>query len=144
MQKYFIFIFVLLIVLPSCTKQELSEEQLITSAMMEQQECWNKGDVDCFMQHYWNDDSLRFIGSKGINYGWQKTLDNYKKSYPSKKEMGKLTFTLEQVKVFTATEAYVLGKWDLERNELNNLGGYFSLLWRKIDGRWVIVSDHTS
>ena len=128
----------------SCTKNDNSSEKEIENIMKEQQKCWSDGDVDCFMQYYWNDDSLRFIGSKGINYGWKTTLDNYKKSYPTKEHMGELTFDLNEVKVFTATDAYVLGKWHLERKGKENLGGHFSLLWRKIDGKWVIVSDHTS
>ena len=133
-----------LIIAFSCTQKQVAEEEVISDIMRKQQDCWNKGDVDCFMNYYWKNDSLRFIGRKGINYGWETTLSNYKKSYPTKKEMGELTFVLEDIQVFTATEAYVLGKWELNREEKENLGGYFSLLWRKIDGNWVIVSDHTS
>ena len=132
------------IVLFSCLEKKESVEKTISEIMRKQQECWNKGDIECFMQNYWHDDSLRFVGKEKINYGWQKTFDNYKKSYPTKEDMGELTFTLEEVKVFTASEAYVLGKWYLKIKEKENIGGYFSLLWRKIDGKWVIVSDHTS
>lgn len=96
------------------------------------------------MESYWNNDSLRFIGSKGINYGWQTTLDNYIKSYPDKETMGKLTFTFEEIKVFTAVDAYVLGRWHLDRKEKEDVGGYFSLIWKRVEGEWVIISDHTS
>ena len=128
----------------SCAENSIKPEKEIKNIMQKQQKCWNAGDIDCFMESYWKNDSLRFIGSKGINYGWQTTLDNYKKSYPDKATMGKLTFEFEEINVFTATDAYVLGKWHLERVEKENVGGYFSLIWKRIDGKWVIVSDHTS
>ena len=144
MLKYKIILFAFTIFLISCSDDGIKPEEQIKNVMLKQQECWNVGDIDCFMESYNNTDSLRFIGSKGINYGWQTTLDNYKKSYPDKATMGKLAFTFEEIKVFTAVDAYVLGKWELDRKEKENLGGYFSLIWKRINGEWVIISDHTS
>lgn len=117
-------------------------ERLITKAMKEQQEAWNAGNIEGFMAHYWKSDSLKFIGSKGITYGWQKTLDNYKKSYPDKKAMGQLTFTFVEVKQLSRQCVYVIGKWALEKEK--PVSGYFTLLWQKREGRWVIIADHTS
>ncbi len=116
----------------------------INEKMFEQELCWNKGDLECFMQHYWHSDSLMFIGKSGLTYGWQPTLDNYISGYPDKSAMGKLTFTNE-VKEFIDTETVqVIGQWELKRDSLENLGGYYSLLWKIKKGEWVIVSDHSS
>ena len=49
------------------------------------------------MKGYWVNDSLMFIG-KSVTYGWQKTLDHYKKGYPDTAAMGKLTFNLLKFK----------------------------------------------
>lgn len=121
---------------------QTNSESKVKRLMQQQQDAWNMGDIEGFMQHYWNSDSLKFIGSKGITYGWQKTLDNYKKSYPDKATMGRLTFTLLEVSKLSKTAVYVIGKWALEREK--PVSGHFTLLWRKINGKWVIVSDHTS
>ena len=56
-----------------------SQEKDILKVLHEQQTAWNNGEIENFMKGYWKDDSLLFIGSKGPTYGWQKTLDNYKK-----------------------------------------------------------------
>ena len=111
--------------------------------MHEQQIAWNKGDIDGFMSSYWNDDSLKFIGKNGITHGWKNTLENYKKSYPDKATMGELTFTIINVDKLSDTSCYVVGKWDLKR-EKGDVGGYYTLLWKKINGKWVIVIDYTS
>ena len=76
-----------------------SQEKDILKVLHEQQTAWNKGDIENFMKGYWKDDSLLFIGSKGPTYGWQKTLDNYKKTYPNKEMMGILEFSDIQVKM---------------------------------------------
>ena len=114
----------------------------VRESMKNQENSWNQGDVRGFMAYYWNNDSLKFIGSKGITYGWQKTLDNYLKGYPTKEAMGILTFTIIEATQLSDTDIYVIGKWDLKKEKA--AGGHFTLLWKKIDKKWVIVADHTS
>ena len=115
----------------------------ILEVMHLQEYAWNQGDLPGFMHGYWHDDSLRFIGKSGITYGWQPTLDNYVKGYPDKAAMGKLTFTILRVESLGRGRAHVTGRWHLQRAQ-DAPQGYFTLLWRKIDGRWVIVADHSS
>jgi len=119
-----------------------NETKFVLDHIKTQEECWNKGDIPCFMKYYWNSDSLKFIGSKGVTYGWQKTLDNYLKSYPTKETMGILKFTIIEATQLSGTSIYVIGKWELVKEKPQ--GGHFTLMWKKINGNWVIVSDHTS
>jgi len=104
---------------------------------------WNKGDLETFMQPYWKNDSLMFIGKSGITYGWQHTLDNYKKGYPDKTAMGELSFTIIKTEKLSSRNFYVVGKWHLKRT-IGDVSGHFTLLFKKIGGRWLIVSDHSS
>ncbi|MBN4051239.1 nuclear transport factor 2 family protein [bacterium AH-315-M05] len=128
-----------------CTLQTPAEEdskQLI-NIMKEQITCWNKGDINCFMQAYWQSDSLKFIGKNGITYGWQNTLDNYKIRYPDKSSMGVLDFDILSSEKLGNDVMLIIGKWYLKR-EKGDIGGHFSLIWKKINGKWLIVADHTS
>jgi hypothetical protein len=124
----------------NCNAQD--EIKSVTVNMKNQEISWNNGDIPGFMKYYWNNDSLKFIGSKGITYGWQKTLDNYKKTYPDKKAMGELRFTILESTQLSKDAIFIIGKWELLKEK--PAGGHFTLLWRKINGQWFIVSDHTS
>lgn len=115
----------------------------ILATMARQEACWNQGDLECFMNGYWESDSLKFIGKSGITYGWQATLDRYKRGYPDRAAMGKLTFDILHVEKISGKSVMVVGKWELKREE-DTPGGHFSLLWKKINGEWVIVADHSS
>jgi ketosteroid isomerase-like protein len=119
-------------------------ETEIRSILNQQTIAWNQGDLDAFMKGYWESDSLMFIGKSGVTYGFQQTLANYKKNYPTTAAMGELNFHILQVKKLTANVYFVLGKWQLTRKEMGNIGGHYTLLFRKIKGKWVIVSDHSS
>ena len=121
-----------------------SAQQTIRSIMAQQESAWNRGDLPAFMQGYWNSDSLRFIGSRGLTYGWQTTLDNYRKGYPDRATMGTLKFSILSVEKLSRRSAFVIGKWHLARGEKGDLSGHYTLLWRKIKGQWVIVADHSS
>ncbi len=116
---------------------------LIKEIMARQEAAWNRGDLESFMDGYWRSDSLRFIGSKGLTYGWKQTLENYKKGYPSAEAMGTLKFTIISVEPLSKRSAFVIGKWYLTR-AIGDLSGHYTLLWKKIKGRWVIVTDHSS
>lgn len=119
------------------------DEKRIRAIMAAQENAWNRGDLKAFMDGYWHSDSLRFIGSRGITYGWQQTLDNYKKGYSDRDAMGTLTFTILTVEKLSRKSAFVTGKWALTR-KAGDLSGYYTLFWKKIKGNWVIVVDHTS
>ena len=120
-----------------------NDEKAILNILTSQTASWNRGDIDNFMQGYWENDSLMFIGKSGVTYGWNNTLNNYKKNYPDTAAMGKLVFTLIQVKKLSKEYYHVTGRWFLKRS-IGDIGGHYTLLFRKINGRWVIVSDHSS
>jgi ketosteroid isomerase-like protein len=124
----------------SQNKADIAE---VTENMKKQELAWNKADLEGFMAYYWKSDSLKFIGSKGITYGWQKTLDNYKKSYPTQEAMGILTFENNTMEQLSPDKLFVIGKWHLKKKD-SEAGGHYTLLWKKIKGKWVIVVDHTS
>jgi len=119
------------------------DESAIRAVLSAQRECWNKGDIECFMEGYWKSENLVFIGSKGVTYGWEQTLENYKKSYPDKGQMGELTFELISLEPLSDDFWSVIGKWSLERSS-DSIAGYFTLIFRKFDNEWLIIQDHSS
>ncbi len=143
MKKNLLVLVIILLTNKSFSQTGNNMRLTIEKIMHEQEVSWNNGDIDGFMLSYWNNDSLKFIGKNGIKYGWKNTLENYKKSYPDKATMGELTFSIISVEVLSENSCYVIGKWNLKR-EKGDIGGYYTLLWKKVDSKWVIVIDHTS
>jgi uncharacterized protein (TIGR02246 family) len=125
------------------TYAQSADEKAIRDLMQEQIATWNSGNIDAFMETYWKSDSLLFVGSKGPTYGWKNTLNNYKKNYPDTAAMGKLTFDILSIKPLSPEYSFVLGNWHLARS-IGNVGGTFTLLFKKIEGKWLIVADHSS
>jgi beta-aspartyl-peptidase (threonine type) len=107
-----------------------------------QQDAWNRGDVDAFMEHYWKSEDLTFSSNGKVTRGWKATLERYHTQYPTRDKMGRPTLSDFEITPLGDSAALVLGQWKLERAE--PVGGNFTLVLRKIDGRWVIVHDHTS
>ncbi len=118
-------------------------EKVISARMTSQETAWNEGDIEGFMEAYLKTDSLVFIGKLGLNYGWDTTLANYRRSYPDRDAMGTLTFENLIVNPIEPDAAFVVGKWVLHRSE-DTLSGHYSLLWQRISGEWFIIADHSS
>lgn len=124
-------------------RAQSNDENAIRTLLQTQTETWNRGDLNGFMQTYWHSDSLTFVGRRGVTHGWQQTLDNYKKNYPDKAAMGTLSFDIIEIKKLSEDYYYVTGGWKLQR-AADAPFGYYTLLLRKINGAWKIVSDHSS
>ena len=122
---------------------QTSKEKQILNVLEQQTVAWNSGDVVSFMQGYWKNDSLMFIGKTGVTHGWQQTLDNYRKGYPDITAMGKLFFNIITIKKLSSKYYFVVGKWMLKRS-IGDLSGHYDLLFKKIKGEWVIIADHSS
>jgi ketosteroid isomerase-like protein len=120
-----------------------SDETSIRKLLNDQVSAWNRGSIEDFMKGYWPNDSLHFVGHGGMTSGYSNTLKNYKKTYSDSAKMGKLFFTLLQLSRLSAEYYFVIGKWFLKRTD-GNIGGYYTLLFRKINGHWLIITDHTS
>jgi ketosteroid isomerase-like protein len=140
----YLFIFtVLAFFITVSLRAQSKDEQLIRQLMAMQTEQWNRGNIEGFMKGYWKSDSLVFVGRTGPKYGYQTALENYKKGYPDTVAMGKLHFDVLKLQSMAPDCYFMLGKWTLKRS-IGNLEGYFTLLFRKIKGEWVIVADHSS
>jgi ketosteroid isomerase-like protein len=139
-------LFLLLILLPFqvLLGQTSKEQKEIENVLKTQVNLWNKGDVPGFMEYYDNSEDLKFIGKNGITSGWKATLQRYLTTYPDQETMGNLSFDIMEIDVTAGKTAWVLGKWQLIRPQKGDVGGYFTLLMKKIKGRWLIVRDHTS
>ncbi|HEV8081414.1 MAG TPA: DUF4440 domain-containing protein [Chitinophagaceae bacterium] len=143
MKKIKLFFCAMLLLLMNSALAQSKDDLTIKNILDQQTLAWNGGDVENFMKPYWHSDSLMFIGKSGVTYGWQKTMENYKKNYPDAAAMGKLDFTILQIKRLSVLYYSVVGKWHLART-IGDLSGHFTLLFKKIKNIWVIVSDHSS
>jgi ketosteroid isomerase-like protein len=125
------------------TSSAAIEEAAVLHVLQEQAACWSKGDLACYMQGYWQSDSLVFICKRGLTYGWQNTLSNYQRSYPTSAAMGQLQFEILENKTLAADTRLVVGKWLLTRGE-GNLDGHFSVIFKRFSDGWKIIADHSS
>jgi len=129
----------------STTKKisDVDAEASIHKVMQMQEEAWSDGDIRQFMEGYWKSENLTFVGKSGVNRGWKTTMDNYFRGYPNKTTMGTLSFEVIEMNRLSDKAYHMIGRYTLER-EADKPTGLFTLIWRHIDGKWLIVSDHTS
>src|SRR5450755_2079111 len=112
-----------------------SDKVAIRAVLDEQQAAWNRGDVDAFLQGYWNSPDLSFAGTSGITRGWDGVLEHYKKSYADRAAMGQLDFSELEFRFLGPDAALVLGHWHLKRDK-RDVGGVFSLVWQRFPEGW--------
>jgi len=134
----------LILIVKVAMSQATGDKDQIYKTMNRQAADWNKGNIASFMNGYWESDSLMFVGKSGVTYGYKATYENYLKRYPDRPTMGTLKFDFINISFPEPNVAFLVGKFYLTRPEKGDASGYYTLLWRKIKGKWLIVCDHTS
>ncbi|WP_035095576.1 YybH family protein [Aquimarina megaterium] len=140
----YLYILGILIGLTSChqeiTVDEKADKQQIIKVLKAQEQSWSNHDLEGYMQGYWKSDSLKFYGSRGLTYGWDNTLANYKKGYPTKAHTGILNFVISDISRIDSESYFVMGEYHLVRS-VGNANGTFMIIFKKINGNWKIVAD---
>jgi len=129
-------------VLLNCTAQttETEDKAAILQVMKIQEKAWSNNDLEGFMKGYWKNDSLKFFGSGGLTKGWEQTLANYKKGYPTKNDSGTLNFIIDDISKIDEGSYWVMGQYFLKR-PVGDANGVFLIIFKKINGEWKIVAD---
>ena len=122
-----------------------SESGAIVTMLNRQAADWNRGDLDAFAKGYKNSPDILFMGPT-IRRGYDQMLAGYRKSFPTRAAMGKLTFTDLQVQMLDDRFATVTGRFHLERTAQGggNAGGYYLLVVEKTPTGWKIIRDDTT
>lgn len=124
-------------------EQSASPVAEIQAILRAQQDAWNRGDIDGFMNGYARSPSTVFVGDDEVRRGWETVRERYREKYSDRTKMGTLTFSEIEVTPLSADVAVVLGRWRLRRAN-DEPHGRFTLIFRRLPEGWRIVHDHTS
>lgn len=133
----------LLLFICSCTSTKpnaVDDVSAIRSILTQQQKAWSDNDLEGFMSGYWQSDELTYFSGGKVTKGWQTTLANYKKNYPSKKETGELNFEIANITKINADAYWVMGSYFLTR-DAGDANGTFMIVFKRINGEWKIIGD---
>jgi uncharacterized protein (TIGR02246 family) len=118
-----------------------SVDEAIIAQLRIQQDAWNNGDLNVFLSIYAPDEGLLVVGSDVILTGITEVRERYQAAYGSGESMGQLEFELSNLYLIDDNHAWVLGRWTLTDDDVST--GFFTTLWQKNDGVWLIIRDHT-
>jgi ketosteroid isomerase-like protein len=132
--------------LAACTTTSITDASAIEAVLRRQQSAWNRGDIETFMaEGYWRSAELSFYSGGRVSKGFDSVLAGYIRRYrEGGAETGQLEFSELDIDVLSADAAVVRGRWDVDFAAKTDVGGLFTLIFRKTDGAWRIVHDHTS
>lgn len=144
-KAFFVFVLLFSACAPQQKQKPTVDFKVVESVMQAQLKAWNQGSVDGFMLGYWHSDSLKFITQKGVRMGYDSVSANYKRHYNTPEKMGQLSFDNLQFYTLDSNAEIVqcTGQWHVMSNGVNGGSGIFSLLFKKINGEWKIIVDHT-
>jgi ketosteroid isomerase-like protein len=134
---------VLLVLISGVRADHTSAVSEIRSVLRMQQDAWNHGDIDRFMNGYAHSRHTVFVSEDTVRRGWETVRDRYREKYSDRAKMGVLTFSDLEIVLLSPDSAVALGGWKLQRAK-DRPHGRFTLIFRRLPEGWRIVHDHTS
>ncbi len=134
---------VTLLFISSCKSTQttaLEDETAIRNILKQQQKAWSDNDLEGFMNGYWESDELTYYSGGKITKGYNTTLANYIRKYPTKKETGKLNFEIANITKINDDAYWVMGSYFLTR-DAGDANGTFMIVFKRINGEWKIIGD---
>ena len=106
-------------------------------------EAWNNGDIDGYLEGYFDSPETRVTYNTKVIRGKQVLVDMNKSHFASPEAMGKLSTTHFEVEPIGEMDAVVFGKMKREGGA-SPVDAVFTAHVRKIEGEWRIISEHGS
>lgn len=135
------------LMLLSCsgTVSGVASEADVIAVLEKQQEAWNRGDLDGFLEGYEKSPEITFVG-RTVSRGFDGLRQRYQNTYGSAEKMGKLTFSELEFRPLAPDAAFVIGRFSLARTEAGGGAstGRFTVILQKTPAGWKMVHDHTS
>ena len=135
-----VFVSVAVLAAPEQTPGAVAEIQAVLRA---QQDAWNRGNINGFMDGYARSPSTVFVSEDEVRRGWETVRERYHEKYSDRAKMGRLTFSDIEITPLSSDAAVVLGRWRLDRAN-DHPHGRFTLIFKRLPEGWRIVHDHTS
>ena len=104
---------------------------------------WNRGDIDGYLACYWHSDKVRWVSEGTVRYGFEAIAAAFKARFDSPDNMGRLEVANLEIQLLSESDALVFGAWTQTTHTARH-HGVFTVHVKKIDGEWLIVSDHSS
>ncbi len=116
----------------------------VKQALDGQVTAWNRGALEEAMDYYWESPEMLWISRNGTEQGWQEVLEMFQKDFTDRSKMGEYTYEPLHIEQVGPEAVYYVYRWQIELQGKKLMGGVSSQLWKLLNGRWVITSEHAS
>ena len=118
-------------------------KEIILATLKAQSAAWNEGNMDAFMEAYWQSDELKFVSDNVVTQGYSSVQKKYREKYGNNGDLGFLQLDKTDFVQVTDDVAVVTGRFNLAKDG-DDSAGTFSLVMKRIDGMWRIAHDHST
>lgn len=119
--------------------------QEVYQLILKMVDCWNKKDLDGYMNGFWKSDDFLAVIESEVHWGWADLYASFQRGYPDRDKMGKMDLQRLQIRSSTPDTAVALCWWRI----LPPRGGSpvyatDTMLLQKFAEGWRITVIHSS
>lgn len=119
-------------------------EERVAAALEASADAWNRGDLEGFMSFYLDSALTTYVGGTGLRVGYDAIRERYEPLFAPGADRDSLAFEELRVRPISPDVAVGTARWVLRDGGAVTGSGPFTLVLRRVEGRWKIVHDHSS
>jgi uncharacterized protein (TIGR02246 family) len=105
---------------------------------------WNRRDLEAFLSDYPEDRRATFVSRQGVLHGRAEIRERYVPRFSSEAPRDSLSFENVEADALAPDVVHVIAWYRLTRGDSLVTRAPTSLVLIRVDGRWLILKDHTS
>ncbi len=127
-------------------KTQDSEDSIanVLAVVKTMREDWNGGDMQGYLDAYWNDDSLSLLFGNRVVTGKGDMTQMFTSAWPDEEKMGNYATDNVRARIATPGLAIVDGTFEHQFTDELIVGAFSQVLRRMDSGDWKVVHEHTS
>lgn len=127
------------------TKSKSKFAKQIADLVSQQENAWNKGNLQEFLQSYAKTKDVTYVSSGSVFKGYEAIRNRYIEIYgQNRASMGSLNLSELEISDLGAAHVLCIGKFTVVHHAHVPIYGRFSLIFAKTKDGWKIIYDHSS
>ncbi len=105
---------------------------------------WNAGAPDKATSVYYDSPEMLWVNRTGIRKGYDLVRASYQRTPAERSRMGTYSYEPLHTDRLSRDCVFLVIRWKIESNGRTTMGGVTSMVWKRINKKWVIAAEHAS
>ena len=116
----------------------------VTAILDSQVTAWNSGEQNNSTSIYYDSPEMLWVNRTGIRKGYEPIRATYQRAPARTPRLGTYSYETLHLEQLSRDCVFFVIKWKVEQPGRTPMNGVTSMVWKRINKKWVVAAEHAS